>query len=76
MAGQGNNLIADEVLLGDAKQRAYRQLLTGFEVSLIGLFAPLDVLQARERARERASGRPADRPGAMAVRRFPSPTDR
>ena len=51
MARQGNNLIVDEVLLGAPKQQEYRELLAGFEVSLVGLFASLDVLEARERAR-------------------------
>jgi len=47
MAGQGNNLIVDEVM--EASQWAeYAQLLSKFEVSLVGLFAPLEVLEARE----------------------------
>jgi len=50
MAAQGNNLIVDDVMLGD-EAREYRTLLAGFNARLVGLFAPLDVLEARERAR-------------------------
>jgi chloramphenicol 3-O phosphotransferase len=50
MAAQGNNLVVDEVLLGP-KRAEYRLLLSGFEVFLVGVFAPLAVLEARERAR-------------------------
>jgi chloramphenicol 3-O phosphotransferase len=51
MAEQGNNLIVDEVMIGPAKAQHYRTLLARFDVRLVGLFAPLDVLEARERAR-------------------------
>jgi chloramphenicol 3-O phosphotransferase len=51
MAAQGNNLIVDEVMIGKDKEREYRALLSRFDVRLVGLFAPLDVLEARERAR-------------------------
>jgi chloramphenicol 3-O phosphotransferase len=47
MAAQGNNLIVDEVLLGSEKAE-YADLLSAFEVFLVGVFAPLDVLEARE----------------------------
>jgi chloramphenicol 3-O phosphotransferase len=50
MAAQGNNMIVDEVLLAEEKQE-YPRLLRGFELHLVGVFAPLDVLEARERAR-------------------------
>jgi chloramphenicol 3-O phosphotransferase len=50
MAAQGNNLIVDEVLLG-RKQAEYAALLSGFEVFLVGVFAPLAVIEARERER-------------------------
>jgi chloramphenicol 3-O phosphotransferase len=50
MAAQGNNLIVDDVLLG-RKQAEYAELLSGFEVFLVGVFAPLAVLEARERER-------------------------
>ncbi len=51
MAAQGNRLVVDEVLIGKDKQRDYRALLSRFEVRWVGLFASLDVLEARERAR-------------------------
>jgi len=47
MAAQGNNLIVDEVLLGSEKAE-YAELLSPFEVSMVGVFAPLEVLEARE----------------------------
>ncbi|MBV9835111.1 MAG: AAA family ATPase [Alphaproteobacteria bacterium] len=51
MAAQGNNLIVDEVMLDDAPAQEYRALLKAFDLRMVGLFAPLDVLEARERAR-------------------------
>jgi chloramphenicol 3-O phosphotransferase len=51
MAEQGNNLIVDDVLLGEDKAAEYAQLLRPFEVFVVGVFAPLDVLEARERQR-------------------------
>jgi chloramphenicol 3-O phosphotransferase len=50
MAGQGNNLIVDDVMLG-GEYAEYAQLLSGFDVFLVAVFAPLDVLEARERQR-------------------------
>jgi len=50
MAAQGNNLLVDEVLLGSEKAE-YAQLLAAFELFLVGVFAPLEVLEARERQR-------------------------
>src|SRR5262249_36664812 len=50
MAAQGNNLIVDDVLLGDEKAE-YAQLLSPFDVKVVGVFASLDVLEARERQR-------------------------
>ncbi|WP_455285601.1 chloramphenicol phosphotransferase CPT family protein [Cupriavidus necator] len=50
MAAQGNNVIVDEVLLGE-ERREYADLLACFEVVIVGVFAPLDVLEARESAR-------------------------
>jgi chloramphenicol 3-O phosphotransferase len=56
MAQQGNNLVVDDVVLGD-EARDYRRLLADFDLRLVGLFAPLEVLEARERARgDRAIG--------------------
>jgi chloramphenicol 3-O phosphotransferase len=51
MAAQGNNLIVDEVMIEGAKEREYRTLLSSFDVRFVGLFAPLDVLEERERRR-------------------------
>src|SRR3546814_14388153 len=57
MAAQGNNLIVDDVLLGSEKTE-YATLLAPFEVFRVGVFAPLEVLEARERQRgDRSSGR-------------------
>ena len=57
MAGAGNRMIVDEVLLGADRQSAYRLALAGFDVRWVGLFASLEVLEARERARgDRAIG--------------------
>jgi chloramphenicol 3-O phosphotransferase len=50
MAAEGNNLIVDDVLLEGEKQE-YPALLAPFELHLVGVFAPLAVLEARERAR-------------------------
>jgi len=50
MAGQGNNLVVDDVMLGDERAE-YARLLSGFAVFWVGVFAPLDVLEARERER-------------------------
>ena len=50
LARQGNNLIIDEVML--AGERAdYSQLMSGFAFFVVGVFAPLDVLEERERRR-------------------------
>ena len=51
MAAQGNNLFVDEVMIGKDKEREYRALLSQFDVHFVGLFAPLDMLEARERER-------------------------
>ncbi len=51
MAEQGNNLIVDQVMIGAGAMQEYRALLRSFDLHLVGLFAPLDVLEARERAR-------------------------
>jgi chloramphenicol 3-O phosphotransferase len=50
MAAQENDLIVDEVMEARTAQE-YRDLLRPFDLRLVGLFAPLDVLEARERAR-------------------------
>lgn len=50
MAAQGNNVIVDDVLLGEEKAE-YANLLSAFDVFLVGVFAPLNVLEAREKQR-------------------------
>lgn len=50
LAAEGSNLIVDEVMWADEAQD-YRVLLSGFDLRFVGLFAPLDLLEARERAR-------------------------
>jgi chloramphenicol 3-O phosphotransferase len=50
MAAQGNDLIVDDVLL-DGAAAAYAELLAPFRLFRVGVFAPLDVLKARERQR-------------------------
>ena len=52
MAAQGNNMIVDDVLLeGESRRAEYATLLSAFEFRTVGIFAPLDVLEARERDR-------------------------
>ncbi|MBO0711476.1 MAG: AAA family ATPase [Acetobacteraceae bacterium] len=51
MAAEGNHLIVDEVIIDATKEKEYRALLSPFDARFVGLFAPLDVLEARERAR-------------------------
>ena len=51
MAGQGNDLVVDDVMIGAAAMTQYRTLLSRFDVRFVGLFAPLDVLETRERQR-------------------------
>ena len=54
MAAAGNNLIVDEVLFGNIKTEygnavsEYRTLLAPFQLHLVGVFAPLDILEDRE----------------------------
>ena len=48
MAAQGNSLVVDDVMTQEGQDRA---LLSAFDARLVGLFAPLDVLEARERRR-------------------------
>ena len=47
MAGQGNNLIVDDVIFNDELSE-YVALLSGFDLHLVGVMAPLEVLEARE----------------------------
>ena len=50
MAGQGNNLIIDDVLC-NGEMSEYIELLSGFDLHLVGVMAPLEVLEAREAQR-------------------------
>ena len=50
MAREGNNLIVDDVLIDD-EMADYAALLADVTFRTVGVFAPLDVLEARERAR-------------------------
>lgn len=47
MAGQGNNLIVDDVLC-NGEISEYLELLSAFDLHLVGVMAPLEVLEARE----------------------------
>jgi chloramphenicol 3-O phosphotransferase len=51
MAKQGNNLIVDEVIIEVGVMQEYSALLQSFDLRLVGLFAPLEVVEARELAR-------------------------
>jgi chloramphenicol 3-O phosphotransferase len=51
MAGQGNDMIVDEVILDAAVAAEYEALLAPYALHRIGVFAPLDVLEERERRR-------------------------
>jgi chloramphenicol 3-O phosphotransferase len=51
LAAEGNNLIVDDVMLG-AEMEEYRALLAGFHISLVGIFAPLAVIEERESRRK------------------------
>lgn len=50
MAGQGNNLIVDDVIFND-EIAEYRGLLSAFDLHVVGVMAPLEVLEAREASR-------------------------
>lgn len=47
MAGQGNNLIVDDVLCQN-EMPEYVELLSAFDLHLVGVMAPLEILEARE----------------------------
>ncbi|WP_027053928.1 phosphotransferase-like protein [Mesorhizobium erdmanii] len=50
MAKQGNNLIVDDVLC-NGELSEYVELLAAFDLHLVGVMAPLEVLEAREAQR-------------------------
>lgn len=63
LAAAGNNLIVDEVLFGDVETEyghavaEYRTLLAPYRLHMIGVFAPLEVIEEREARRgDRAVG--------------------
>lgn len=51
LAAQGNNLIVDEVLTEPGRATEYAEILSPFKVFWVGVFAPLDILEMRERQR-------------------------
>jgi chloramphenicol 3-O phosphotransferase len=51
LAAAGNNLIVDDVILG-AEMEDYRAKLAAFDVRFVGVFAPLAILEERERRRQ------------------------
>ncbi|WP_377191421.1 chloramphenicol phosphotransferase CPT family protein [Ruegeria meonggei] len=57
MASVGNNLIVDEVLFGNTESGSasavseYRTLLEPYDFYMVGIFAPLETLEERERNR-------------------------
>jgi chloramphenicol 3-O phosphotransferase len=51
LAGQGNDLVVDDVMFDPAEAAEYRALLVNVNLRFVGLFAPLDVLEERERVR-------------------------
>jgi chloramphenicol 3-O phosphotransferase len=50
LAASGNDLIVDDVMLGDEPDE-YRRLLASYHVYWVGVMASLAVLEARERSR-------------------------
>ena len=50
LAAAGNDLVVDDVMLGD-EMADYDALLAGLRVHKVGVFAPLAVLEVREAAR-------------------------
>lgn len=51
LARQGNQLIVDDLMLSAHDQQDYDNFLVGLEYRFVGLHAPLDVLEKRERER-------------------------
>lgn len=57
MAGAGADLVVDEVIWDAADLADYRRRLAKHDFRIVGLFAPLEVIERRERARgDRALG--------------------
>ena len=56
MAEHGNNIIVDDVFW-NGEDKEYRRLLAAYDARLVGLFAPLELIEQRERSRgDRAIG--------------------
>jgi chloramphenicol 3-O phosphotransferase len=51
LAREGNYLIVDDLMLSAHDQQDYRNFLQGLDFRFVGLVAPLDVLEERERQR-------------------------
>ena len=51
LSAEQNDLVVDDVMLDPGEAIEYRSLLTEIDLRFVGLFAPLEVLEARERAR-------------------------
>lgn len=51
LARQDNQLIVDDVMISPHDQQDYHKFLDGLEYRFVGLFAPLNVLEERERQR-------------------------
>jgi chloramphenicol 3-O phosphotransferase len=52
LCNEDNNLIVDDVMLAEEKALAdYRRRLIGHDLKIVGVHAPLDVLERRERSR-------------------------
>ncbi len=52
LAHEGNSLLVDDVMLYETDQHYYREVLGEFDVRFVGFFAPLDMLEQRERDRK------------------------
>ena len=51
MAAQGNHMIVDDVMCDEGEMAEYRRLLATFDLMVVAVKAPLDVLELRERER-------------------------
>ena len=51
MAAEGCNMVVDDVIFDAAVVAEYRELLAPYDLKVVGVHAPLEVLEARERAR-------------------------
>lgn len=51
LAAEGNNLIVDDIMLRPEDAQYYRNRLAEYDFAFVGLFAPLTVLEQREKDR-------------------------